>query len=210
MTNFNKPRALSVQVMAKIALLSAIAFVLTIDGLFRLRLPIFPVFLAMDLSDVPALVGAIALGPVAGVWIMAMKNILDVVITGTTSAGIGPLANFIFGTSYILPMWYVYKRFGSSAKSFILGAVAGTVFATTLAALLNYSIIIPAFAFLFGGMDRVIGAGAAANEGINSVRTLVLYAIVPFNLLKNALVSICGFVVISAFKPAMAVLLKRE
>ena len=195
--------------MSKIALLSTIAFVLTIEGVFRWRLPIFPAFLALDLSDVPAVVGTVALGPVAGVWILALRNILSVIFTGSVSAGIGPLANFITGTAYILPMWYVYSRFGKGTKGFVWGTVAGTVISTVMAALLNYFILIPAFAFLFGGMDRVIGAGTAINEGINSVLTLVLYAIVPFNLLKNALVSVVAFVLYKAFKPAMEMIAKK-
>ena len=202
----NKQKPLNIQFMVKIALLSAIAFVLTIDGIFRWRLPIFPSFLALDLSDIPALIGALTLGPVAGVWIMAMKNILDILITGTSSAGIGPLVNFLFGVSYILPMVYIYNRLNRTAVAFAVGSVAATIFATAFAAFLNYSLVIPAFAFLFGGMERVIGAGTATNEGINSVATLVLYAIVPFNILKNALISIGGFVVYKALGPAMMVL----
>jgi len=196
--------------MTKIALLAAIAFVLTIDGIFRLRLPIFPTFLAMDVSDIPAVIGTITLGPIAGVWIMGIKNILDVLVTGTNSAGIGSLANFIFGCAYILPFGYIYHRLNRSTKGFILGALAGTLISTAIAALINYYMLIPAFAYIFGGMDRVIGRGTDTNANISTLFTLVLYAIIPFNLLKNTLVSLGSFVIYKAFVPLMAMLAKKQ
>ena len=198
MTNSNKAKAPNISLMVKIALLSAIAFVLTIDGLTRWRLPIFPAFLAMDVSDVPGILGAIVLGPVAGVWIMALKNVLSTVITGSISGGIGPFANFLFGVAYLLPMIYLFNRFGRSLKGFVIGAAAGTVVSTVMAALLNYYMLIPAYAFFFGGMDNVIEAGARANEGITGMTTMLMYAIIPFNLLKNALVSVVALVLYKA------------
>ena len=196
------------QLMVKIAMLSAISFILTIEGIFRFRLPFFPAFLAMDIADVPALIGAIAIGPVAGIWILALRNVISVLITGTASLGIGPLANFIFGVAYILPLWYIYNRFGRNTRAFVAGAAVGTVVSTIMAALLNYYMIIPAFALAMG-MERIIQSGADANEGINSVGTMVLYAIIPFNLIKNVLVSVVGFVLYKAFGNVIAAIFKR-
>ena len=195
--------------MVIIALLASIAFILTLEGVFRWRLPIFPGFLAMDVADIPAVIGSVALGPVAGVWILGIRNILDVLVTGTASAGIGPLANFIFGCAYILPFAYIYNRFGRTTKGFVIGAAAGTLISTITAALVNYYMLIPAFAYIFGGMDNVVGRGTEVNDNINSLFTLVLYAIIPFNLLKNALVSVGGLVIYKAFGPVMAVLAKK-
>ena len=212
MSNVTKPKMPDIQLMAKIALLSAIAFVLSIEGLFRFRIPmLFPEFLAMDISDVPAVIGAITLGPIAGAWILGLGNVLTMVITGSISMGIGPLANFIFGVAYILPLCYFYNRYGKNTKSFALGAIVGTVMSTAMAGLLNYFMVIPAFAFAMDvDLDAIVRIGSNTNEGINSLMTLVLFGIVPFNLAKNVLVSIVGFALYKAFKPVLNVIFKKR
>jgi riboflavin transporter FmnP len=210
MSNQKEAKKPNVQIMIKIALLSAIAFILTLEGIFRWRIPFFPSFLALDVSDIPALIGTITLGPAAGVAITAFKTLINVLLTGTISGGVGPVANFVFGCAFILPVGLIYRRFNRKDHGFVIGCVAGILVATTIAAFVNYFVLIPIFAFLFGGMDRVIGSGAAANDNIGSIFTLVLYAIIPFNLVKFTLVSIGGFVVYKAFKPVLAMLSKKQ
>ncbi|MBE6995021.1 MAG: ECF transporter S component, partial [Ruminococcaceae bacterium] len=56
-------RKLSVRTMVSVAMLSAVAYVLM---LIDFSVPLMPSFIKMDLSDLPALIGAYALGPVAG------------------------------------------------------------------------------------------------------------------------------------------------
>ncbi|MCL2874386.1 MAG: ECF transporter S component [Defluviitaleaceae bacterium] len=199
-----KQSFLNVRVMVLIALLSAIAFVLSLDGVFRWRLPLFPPFLILDVSDIPALIGAITLGPIAGVHIVALGNILDVLMTGTTTMGIGPFTNFLAGTAYILPTAYIHNRFGSNLKSFLVGAGLGVLFATITVSLIKMIIMIPIYAYIFGiPIDNIVAMGTMVNSSIDSLATLVLFSIVPFNILKFSLVSIGGFVVIKAFNPLM-------
>lgn len=197
--------------MTKIAMLSAVAFILTLDGIFRWRLPIFPSFLAMDISDMPAVVGSMALGPFAGFWILAIRNILDVLITGSSSGGIGPVVNFITGATYILPLAFIYHRI-KGIKGFLLGALAGTLISTIIALILNYFVLIPVFANLFfeGNIDRIIGMGTAINENITSLFTLLAYSLLPFNLLKNLLVTISSFIVFKALSPVFEALKRKS
>ena len=197
--------------MTKIAVLSAVAFILGLEGIFRWRLPIFPAFLALDVSDIPALIGAVTLGPIAGIWIVGLGNILNVVITGTSSMGIGPFANFVVGSAYILPTAYVYNRMGGGLKGFSAGAAVGVVFAASIASLMNITVMIPAYAYVLGiPIETIIGMGTALNSNIDSLVTLVLFSIAPFNLLKFTLVSIGGFVIIKAFEPVLAMIAKKS
>ncbi len=101
----NKP-LLSTNSMVKISLLSAISFVLM---LFEFPLGIFPEFLKIDLSDLPALIGGFALGPVAGVIIIGIKNVLHFLIKSQTG-GVGELANFIVGAALVFPASLVYNH----------------------------------------------------------------------------------------------------
>jgi len=197
-------KTFSAHTLVKISLLSAIGFILTLP-MFRWSLPIFPGFLSMDFSDMPALIGAVVLGPIPAVWIMAIKNIMDVVLTGSSSAGIGPLANFIVGTAYVFPLGFVYHRMNRSNKALVAGAAVGTATATVIASLLNLTILIPAYAFVLDiPIDVIVGMGNAINPAITNVLTLVIFSIVPFNIFKFGLVSIAGVIFYKAFKPALA------
>ena len=71
-----------------------------------------------------ALLGAFALGPVYGVVISFMKNLLHIIIKGTSTACVGELCNFMLGAVFSAVAGFVYKRH-KSRKTAILGAIAG-------------------------------------------------------------------------------------
>ena len=97
-----------VNTMVKISMLSAVATVLM---LFEFPLPfIAPSFYELDFSEVPVLVGAFAMGPVAGIIIEGMKILLNFIINGTVTAGVGEIANFVMGILFICPAAIIYKQ----------------------------------------------------------------------------------------------------
>ena len=100
------------------AMLSAVAFILMF---IEFPLPmLIPSFVKMDFSDLPALLGAFALGPVYGVVISFMKNLLHIIIKGTSTACVGELCNFMLGAVFSAVAGFVYKRH-KSRKTAILG-----------------------------------------------------------------------------------------
>ena len=113
---------ISVRTTVKIGMLAAISVVLM---LFEIPLPFAPSFYEIDFSEVPVLIGAFAMGPVAGAAIELVKILLNLVITGTDTAGVGELANFIIGCSLCLPAAIIYKR-KKTRKGAMIGMVAGT------------------------------------------------------------------------------------
>ena len=99
--------------MIKIALLATIAVVLMF-----IEFPMTPFpWLQIDLSEVPALMGGFAFGPMAGVIIIILKNILYVLFKGTSSGFVGQIANIIIGVSLILPATILYKRKKTTSSS---------------------------------------------------------------------------------------------
>ena len=82
----------STRTITMTALLAAISYVL---AFLEFPVPLSPSFARMDLSDLPALIGVFAFGPVTGVMIELIKNILQLLSTST--GGIGELANFLMG-----------------------------------------------------------------------------------------------------------------
>ena len=90
--------------MTSVAVLSAVAFVL---AFFEFPVPLTPSFARMDLSDFPALIGTFAFGPMAGILIELVKKLLGLFSTATS--GIGELANFLMGASYVGVAGIIYK-----------------------------------------------------------------------------------------------------
>ncbi|MCT4566160.1 MAG: ECF transporter S component [Maledivibacter sp.] len=170
--------------LVKIALLSVIAYILM---LIEIPIFFFPGFLQIDLSDMPALIGAFALGPVAGVIIEIIKNLLHL-ITKTNTGGVGELANFLVGASLVIPAGALYAK--NRKKSMALfGMLLGTVLMSIVGSIANYYILIPFYAKLMP-IEQIIAWSAAANGAITDVKTLILYGVAPFNLLKGLVVSI--------------------
>src|SRR5690554_4985664 len=109
---------------------------------------LFPTFLQMDFSDVPALVGGFALGPLAGVFIELIKCVLYA-ITMSDTAGVGPMANFLTGVAFVVPAAFIYQRLRTK-KGALLGMAVGTVVMTVTMAFANYYIFIPLYETVLG------------------------------------------------------------
>ena len=108
----------------KISLLGAIAVVLMY---FDFPIPFLPFpWLKIDLSDIPALMGAFAFGPMAGIVVELIKNLLILIVKGTSTYFVGELANFIVGVSLVAPAAWVYHR-NKSRKNALLGMALGTL-----------------------------------------------------------------------------------
>ena len=100
-----KESRMSVRYLTVTAMLSAIAFVLMF---LDFSVPVMPNFIRMDLSELPALIGAFAMGPACGVWVCLVKNMLHLFMTST--GGVGELSNFVLGAAFVLPAGLIYKH----------------------------------------------------------------------------------------------------
>ena len=191
-----------VRTMAQVGMLSAIAVVLM---LFEIPLPFAPAFYEIDFSEVPVLVGCFAMGPAAGVAIEFLKILLNFAINGTATAGVGEIANFLIGCSLVVPAALIYK-FKKTRTGAIVGMAAGTVFMTAVGCLLNAFVLLPTYAVAFGmPIDGLVQMGTAVNSAIDSLTTFVLFAVVPFNLLKGVLVSLIVFLIYKKISPVFKI-----
>ena len=193
-------RILSTRKIAMIGVFSAIAAALHI-----LDFPIFfaPEFYKLDFSEIPALIGAFAFGPVAGVMIEFCKILLKLMIKGTSTAFVGDLANFVIGCSFVLPASIIYM-YRKSKKNAIVACVIGTLCMTIFGSAFNAIYLLPAFSKLYGmPIDVIVGMGTAVNPSITSINTLVLWAVVPMNLLKGSIVSVVTMLVYKRISPIL-------
>lgn len=170
-----------------IAICSALASVLHI---FDFPLPFLaPEFYKLDFSELPVMLCGFYMGPSAAIACEGLKILLKLFMKGTSTAFVGDFANFAVGCSFVLPAIILYHT-KKSKKSAVLGLLLGSLCMTVFGSAFNALYLIPKFAEMFMPLDAIIGMGAAIYPGVHSVWTLVLWCVVPLNLLKSILVSI--------------------
>lgn len=184
--------------------------------LMLIEIPLFfaPGFYKMDLSELPILICTFYLGPVAGVAAELVKIMVKLLLKGTTTAFVGDFANFFVGCSLVLPASIIYHT-RRGKRSALIGMVIGTLVMTIFGSFFNAIYLLPKFASLYGmPLEAIIGMGTAVNAAITDVTTLVLFAVVPFNLLKGVVVSVLTFLLYKRISPILhkndAKLLKRR
>ena len=186
--------------VAIVGVFSAIAFVLMI---FEFPLPFAPSFYKFDFSDIPALIGGFAAGPLVAVMIEFIKVLLNLLLQGTTSAFVGEIANFVVGVAFVLPATIIY-RFNKTRKSALISCLIGALCITITGTLLNAFFLLPAYAAMYGsGIDTFVEMGAAINPAISNVLTFCLFAVAPFNLLKGVVDSVITFLVYKKLSPIL-------
>ncbi len=156
-----------------LALLGSIALVLFF---LNFPLPFLPPYLKIDFSDVPALMASLIFSPLAGVAVVLIKNVLYFAVSGSGDP-VGVLANFLAGVMFVLPVSLIYHKFHKGVKSIVSGLVTGTIVMAVGMSVLNYYVILPAYAWFMGwDMSEQMAWGA------------VLVGVFPFNLLKGIIV----------------------
>ena len=168
------------------AMLSSLATVLM---LVEIPLPfIAPPFYELDFSEIPVLIGAFSLGPMAGVAIEAIKILINLIINGTTTGGVGEVANFLIGCSLVVPAALIYKHKKTKSGA-ILSMVVGTVAMAVLGVFINAYVMIPIYS-AFMPIEQIIHMGKDIVPYIKDTLTFCIFCVAPFNIIKGVLVSI--------------------
>ena len=170
----NQDRSSRLVKLIVIALMGAISLILFF---ISFPLPMLPPYLKVDFSDIPAIIAGIIFSPLAGILVILVKNGLYFVLSGATDP-IGVAANFVAGSLFITPVAIMYHKM-KNIKGIIYGLVIGTVVMAVTMGILNYLVILPAYA-MFVGMEM--------NETIKW--TTVIAGILPFNFIKGIIVSL--------------------
>lgn len=173
--------ALNIRTITMTALLSAMAYVL---AFVEFPVPLSPSFARMDMSDFPALIGAFAFGPLSGLLIEFVKNTLQLLTTST--GGVGEIANFLIGTSYVVAAGVLYKS-RKTKKTAWIACIAASFVMGVAAALANYFILLPLFE-IFMPMDQLIASFGAFMPFIHTKLDIVLFNALPFNILKGLVI----------------------
>jgi riboflavin transporter len=163
-------------------------------------LPLLPTFLKIDFSNIPALIGSFALGPVAGIVILLIKNLLYLPASGT--GGVGEIADFICSLALVLPAALIYQKSKNRAGA-LWGMALGTVLMSFLAGpLMNYYVLIPLYS-KFMPIEAILKMAQAANPAVNSLWTYILYAVIPFNLFKSIVICAITYLLYKPLSPIL-------
>lgn len=186
--------------ITKIGVLAGIA---TILMLFEFPLWFAPSFYEFDFSEVAILLGGFAIGPIAGVVIELVKVLLNFVFNGTITGGIGELANFVIGCSLVFPAALIYHK-NKTFKNAVIGLIVGTISMAVVGAIANYYVLLPVYAKVFGmPVQTFVDMGTAINSAIVDLKTLILFAVIPFNVLKGVITSIVTILLYKKLSPVL-------
>ena len=174
--------------ITQIAMLGAIAGIL-----MNLEFPLpflAPTFYQLDFSEIPVLVGSFAMEPIAGV-------LIELVTKGSMTAGVGDVANFIFGCTFAVPAGLIYRyKSVKSRKHAVIGMAVGTVLTAVVACFINAFVLLPAYGKAFGmPVEAFIEMGSAVHSSVNNLLTFAAMIIFPFNIFKYALTSLIVFLI---------------
>ena len=171
--------ALNIRTITMTALLPAMAYVL---AFVEFPVPLSPSFARMDLSDFPALIGAFVVGPLSGLLIELAKNTLQLMTTST--GGIGEIANFLMGASYVVTAGFIYNRH-KTKKTALIACILASVVMGIAAALANYFILLPLFES-FMPLDQLISSFAEFLPFIRTKLDVVLFNALPLQSAERA------------------------
>ncbi len=183
----NKTKLFTLHNMTKIAILTAISAVIM---LFEFPLPFAPSFYELDLSEAVILMGGFAMGPMAAVMMELLKNLLNLLMNGTITAGVGEFANFVMGCALVVPAAVIYK-YKKTMKGAILGLCAGVLSLVVIGGLINYFVMIPAYVALAGfPLEAILNMAKEVNPLVGNLETMIVFAVAPFNLIKGIICSV--------------------
>ena len=179
-----KDKKLTTHNMAVIAILGAIA------GLLMLvEIPltfVAPNFYKLDVSEVPVMIGTFALGSWAGILIELVKLLVKFVIKGSSTGGVGELANFLIGCAMVIPAGIIYQL-KKTKKRAMIGMGAGTVTMAAAGLVMNALVLLPFYAKLMP-LEQIIATGAKIFPQVDSVWSFALWCVAPFNLIKGVII----------------------
>ena len=183
--------------LVTIPMLAAVAFILQY---LEFPIPFTPSFLKLDFSTLPALIGGLMYGPVAGIIIEVMKNVLHMLFKNTDGLIIGEVANVLAGSIFVVSA-VLMQRLAKGKQGFLTGLAIGALLMTVVMAFMNAWFLLPAYAALYQvPMEQLL-----SSFGADSVWSLILYGIVPFNIFKGAILALVAYPVYVKLAPRLQV-----
>ena len=190
----NTNNRINVRKMTMTALLGALATVLMF---LSFKVPLMPSFISMDFSELPALIAAFSMGPLSGVTVCLIKNLVNLFASQT--GGVGELSNFLLGTCFVLPAGLIY-RYKKTQMGALLGALIGAACMAIVSVFTNYFIVYPIYTN-FMPMEAIMGAYQAINPNVKNLWQALLIFNMPFTFIKGLCSVLITFLIYKKISP---------
>lgn len=162
--------------------------------------PMFmPPFIKLDFSELPALLAAFSLGPVYGLLVSLIKNVIN--LPFSTTGGVGELSNFIISASFVFFAGLIYQNHRSRKGAF-WGSLFGALIASAVSVFTNFYITYP-FYTNFMPMDTIINMYQMLNSNVDSLIEALVYFNLPFTFLKCMCSVLISFVIYKRISPIL-------
>ena len=183
-----KKKLISAQYIAKVGVFAALAYVLYLFPKFPISV-IFPSWLELNFSDVPALIGTFSLGPVGGAIIVLVKILLKLPLSTTGFSG--EFSDLLCGLALVLPAGLIYK-YRHTFSGAVIAMAVGSLCSSLFAVFTNRFIVVPWFVNVMGGWDTILAMIQPLFPEIteNTFYDYYLWlSVIPFNLLRCLIAS---------------------
>ena len=189
-------KRVNVRYLTVTAMLSAIAYILMF---LDFSVPFMPGFIKMALSELPALIGSFAMGPLCGVVVCLIKNVLHLFITST--GGVGELSNFILGVAFVLPAGLIYKH-KKNRRTALIGSIAGALFMGIFSVVSNYFLVYPVY-YNFMPQDVILAAYQAILPSVKNILQCLICFNMPFTIVKGLFSVVITFLTYKHISPIL-------
>ncbi len=166
--------------LAVTAIMGAVASVLM---MLSFSTPFIPSFIKLDFSEFPALIAAFAMGPLSGVGVCLIKNVVSLLTTST--AGVGELSNFLLGVAFVVPAGLIYQRHKNRGGA-LAASLIGDLIMAAVSLPLNFFVTYPAYSVFYGlPMEGILGMYQLIFPRTENLFEALLWFNVPFTFLKG-------------------------
>ena len=185
----------------KLAVTAVLGGVATVLMFLSFSLPVIPAFIKLDFSELPALIAAFSMGPLSGVIVCFIKNLINVMSTST--AGAGELCNFLMGVTFVLPAGLIYKH-KKNLKGAVIASLAGAAIMAVCSLPINYFISYPAYSLFYGlSTEIILGMYRAINPNVNNLVEALVWFNMPFTFFKGLCDVVLTFLVYKRLSPVL-------
>ena len=196
MTGAEKHSRLNVRKMTMTAMLAAVATVLMF---ISFSVPLMPSFIKLDFSELPALIAAFAFGPLSGVTVCLVKNLVNALFT--TTGCVGELSNFVLGASFVFTAGTVYKLKKNRAGA-LIGSVAGAAAMAIIGVFSNYYIVYPVYTAMMP-MEVILNMYRAINANVETLWDALIWFNMPFTFVKGMCSTVMAFIIYKPLSPVL-------
>ena len=192
--NFKVKNSQRIRFITVTGILGAVS---TILMMLSFSVPFMPSFIKFDFSELPALIAAFSMGPVSGISVCLIKNLIN--LTMTTTGGVGELSNFLLGVCLVLPAGLVYKYHKTRLAAF-LSALMGSFIMAVVSLPLNYYLTYPMYSKMLP-IEAIVGMYEEIFSGVNGLFSCLLIFNVPYTFFKGMVITVITFLIYKYLSP---------